>query len=84
VVDVLDRPLDLDPRHLQLLELHQRHRAGGVLEQRLVDRQRDRLTRVELTVHQVLAQDLAGQVLGHLPQATQRGHRIAACHGVVR
>ena len=66
VVHVLDCPLDLDTRHLELLVLHQRHRAGGVLEQRLVDAQGDRLAGVELPLDQVLTEDLPGQVLGYL------------------
>jgi hypothetical protein len=32
VVDVLDGAVDLHPRHAELLELHERHRAGGVLQ----------------------------------------------------
>ncbi len=65
VVDVLDGALDLDARLAQLFELHQRHRAGGVLQQRLVHPDRDRLARLELPVSEVLLEDLAGQVLGH-------------------
>ena len=65
VVHVLDRPLDLHPRHLELLELHQRHRARGVLEQRLVDAQGDRLTGRQLALDEVLAQDLACEVGAH-------------------
>ena len=65
VVDVLDRALDLDARLAELLELHQRHRAGGVLEQRLVHADRDRPARLQLPVGEVLLEDLAGQVLGH-------------------
>ena len=65
VVDVLQRALDLDPRDVELLELHERHGPGGVLEQRLVDLQRDRLAWRELTVDDVVAEDLAGEVLGH-------------------
>ena len=65
VVDVLDRPLDLDPRHLELLELHAapscRWRPGAASGRP----QRDRLARVELAVDEVLPQDLTGQVLRH-------------------
>ena len=62
VVDVLHGALDLDPRLAELLELHQRHRAGGVLEQRLVHADRDRRPGLELAVGEVLLQDLVGQV----------------------
>ena len=65
VVDVLDRPIDLHPRDVQLLELHEGHRPGGVLKQRLVDLQRDRLARRQLPVDQVLAEDLPREVLSH-------------------
>ena len=67
VVDVLHRPVHPNPRDAELLELHAGHRAGGVLEQGLVDAQGDRLARRQLALHQVLGQDLAGGVLGHLP-----------------
>ena len=41
----LDRPVDLQPGHAEVLELHQRHRRGGVLERRLIDPRRDRQAR---------------------------------------
>jgi hypothetical protein len=65
VVHVLDRSLDLHPRHVQLLELHQRHRAGGVLKQGLVDPQRDRRAGFQLSVGQVLMEDLSREVVRH-------------------
>src|SRR5919206_494305 len=65
VVDVLHGPADLDARHVELLELHERHRPGGVLQQRLVDADADRLARDEVAVDEVLLEDLTGQVLGH-------------------
>ena len=41
MVDVDDRGLDLDALVAEELELHHRHRPGGVLGERLVDRDRD-------------------------------------------
>ena len=67
VVHVLHGALDLHARHVQLLELHQRHRAGGVLQQRLVHAQRDRRAGPQLALHEVLGEDLAGEVLCHRP-----------------
>jgi hypothetical protein len=65
VVDVLDRALELDARDAELLELHERHRAGRVLQERLVHPQRDRRAQVQLAVGKVLPEDLPCQVLGH-------------------
>src|SRR3954449_5380018 len=65
VVDVLHRAVDLHARLAELLELHQRHRAGGVLQQRLIDAQRDRRAGRELPLGEMLAQDPAGQILRH-------------------
>src|SRR5207248_3852495 len=62
VVHVLDRAVDAHPRHVELLELHASHRPGGVLEQRLIDPQPDWGARLELAVHEVLLEDLEGQV----------------------
>ena len=67
VVHVLDGALDLDARHVQLLELHERHRAGGVLEERLVHAQRDRRAGPQLALHEVVGEDLAREVLCHRP-----------------
>ena len=55
VVDVLDSAVNLHASHVELLELHQRHRPRGVLEQRLVDLQRDRTAWGQLAVGEVLA-----------------------------
>jgi hypothetical protein len=76
VIDVLDRALDLGPRLAELLELHQRHRAGGVLEQRLIHPDRDRAARLELAVREVLPQDLAGQVVRHRVASSRDGVTI--------
>ena len=72
VVDVLHRPLDLEPRHSEFLELHQRHRPGGVLQQRLVHPQRDRAPRLELALCQVLGEDLPCEA-GHPYSLPRRG-----------
>jgi len=64
---ILHGPRDLHARLAELLELHQRHRPRGVLEQRLVHAQRDRRAGAQLTLGEVLAQDLAGEVLRHAP-----------------
>ena len=66
VVDVLNGALDLHPRDAELLELHQSHRPGRVLEQRLIDPQRDRGAGVELAVGEVLGEDLRGEVGGDI------------------
>src|SRR5919199_1706168 len=65
VVDVLHRAVDRDAWHVELLELHEGHRPGGVLEQRLVDADADRRAGHEVAVDEVLLEDLAGEVLGH-------------------
>src|SRR5919205_561175 len=67
VVDVLDRPPDADARHADLLELHEGHRPGGVLQERLVDAHADRLPGPQLALDEVLGEDPARQVLGHRP-----------------
>ena len=50
------------------LELHQRHRPGRVLGQRLVDAEADLLAGNELPALEVVFQDRAGE-RGHRPQA---------------
>ncbi len=65
VVDLLDGALDLDAGLAELLELHQGHRAGGILEQRLVDLDRDRLARAQLAFDKVLLENLSRQALRH-------------------
>ena len=65
VVHVLDHQRDLDPVHLQLLELHPRHGAGGVLQQDLVDPVADGLARLELALYQMLGDDFLQDVLRH-------------------
>ena len=65
VVDVLHRALDAHARHVQLLELHEGHRPGGVLQERLVDAQGDRRAGLELAVGEVLFEDLSGEGVGH-------------------
>ena len=80
VVHVLDGALHLHARHVQLLELHARHRARGVLEQRLVDAQADRLARLELAVDEVLLEDLPGQVRH---SATNRPSTLAVARSPV-
>src|SRR5947199_307114 len=59
VVDVDDRRLHLDAIVPEELELHHRHRPGGVLHERLVDGDRDLLTRDELAPGQVLFENRA-------------------------
>lgn len=65
LVDGLDRPIDLHPRHPELLELHQRHRSGGVLQQRLVHPDRDRGPGRGLTLDEVCLENLPAQVRRH-------------------
>jgi hypothetical protein len=65
VIDVLDGPLQLDPRLAELFELHQGHGAGCVLQQRLVDAQRDRRSRFERAINQMLLQNLVSQGAPH-------------------
>ena len=60
VVDVDDRCLHLDALDLEELELHHRHRPGGVLGECLVDAEPDLGARDELAPDEVLLQDAAG------------------------
>ena len=59
VVDVEDGGLDLDAVASEHLELHQRHRPGGV-NQRLVDGERDLGARDQLAPGEVVVEDRAG------------------------
>ena len=80
VVDVLDRALDLHARNAELLELHERHRPRGVLEQGLVDPQGDRAARHQLALLEVLLEDLARQAVRHRRRtlARHRGLRLVS------
>jgi hypothetical protein len=82
MVDVLHGALELYPRHAELLELHERHRPGGVLEQRLIHPQRDRLAGLQLTVDQVLLKDLPGQVLSHVASIPARRSQLTVVDAV--
>jgi hypothetical protein len=66
VVHVLHDQRNLDPVHVELLELHPRHRAGGVLKQDLVDAIADRFAPLERSLDEVLRQDLLEDVLRQL------------------
>jgi hypothetical protein len=61
VVDIDDRGLDLNALDFEELELHQRHRPGRVLGERLVDAQPDLRARDELSADEVLLEDRAGK-----------------------
>ena len=65
VVDVLDGGLDLDAVDAELLELHQRHRPGRVLRQRLVDAEGDLGSGGEFAADEVVVEDLSRE-RGHL------------------
>ena len=67
MVDVDDRGLDLDALVAEELELHHGHRPGGVLRQRLVDRDRNLGARNELAPDEVLFENRACE-RGHRPQ----------------
>ena len=67
VVDVDDRRLDLDALVAEELELHHRHRPGGVLGERLVDGDRDLVPGDELPADEVLFENRACEG-GHRPQ----------------
>ena len=59
VVDVDDRRLHVDAFHAEELELHHRHRPGGVLGKRLVDPEADLGAGDELAPNEVLLEDVA-------------------------
>ena len=65
VIDVLDGQGNADPgvAHLEVLESG--HRPGRVLEQRLIDTQRNFAARRERPAHSVLLEDSQGQIRGH-------------------
>src|SRR5919106_468689 len=65
VVHVLHDQRDLDPVPPELLELHPRHGAGGVLQKDLVHPVGDGLCGRERPRDQMLAQDLLHDVLRH-------------------
>ena len=68
MIDVHHRGVDPDTLFAEELELHHRHRPGGVLRERLVDAERDLLTGNELPPIEVLFEDRARE-RGHSPQA---------------
>ena len=76
VVDVLDGGLDLDAVDAELLELHQGHRPGRVLRQRLVDAERDLGAGGELAADEVVVEDLSRE-RGHPLEPIERGWNVA-------
>jgi hypothetical protein len=68
VVDVLDGERDSDVVNAEHLELHRGHGPGGVLDEDLVDREGQRGTGFQLARDEVVAEQLAGQVLRHAVQ----------------
>ena len=68
VVDVDDGRLDADAILAEQLELHHRHRPGGVLRERLVDAKPDLAAGSQVAAFEVLFEDRPGEG-GHPPKA---------------
>src|SRR4051812_47308455 len=60
VIDIRDRELVADALETEGLELKERQRAGGVLGQGVVDPDRDLVSRGQLALDEVLAEDRLG------------------------
>jgi hypothetical protein len=67
VVDVDHSGLDLDSLDAEALELHHRHRPGGVLREGLVDSEPDLGAWDEIPANEMLREDGTGE-RGHRPQ----------------
>ena len=67
VVDVLHRRLDPDPVDAHRLELEHDERAQHVLQERLVDLQRDLAAGLEVALEQVQLDQLLRNVQSHVP-----------------
>src|SRR6266536_2288692 len=73
VVDVLHREVDLHLLKPECLELHAGHRAGRVLQQRLVDPERDLLAGNKAPLDHMLLEDLARHGAPHARLPRVRG-----------
>ena len=73
VVHIADRQLGLHPRHSHRLKLQIRHRARGVLSQRLVDPDADLFAGHELPLDQMPVEDFLDKILSHHPPSKKAG-----------
>ena len=65
MIDIRHRALSLDLFDAKCFELQVCHRARGVLRERLVDTDRNRLPRRNLAIDQMRVDDLLNQILTH-------------------